>query len=494
MIGQVESPRAGLLGQVLHSALLLSAVGYLSGFIAFPAKLILIRQVGPAQYGLYALAGAVLQIVYLLGGWSFHLRIVASTPEPALEDTAYALSVGLGASLLAGCLLVAPLVAHRFGAAVAWLVCGLSAIRLFNLAAYSYAALLERELRYGPFAAVDALASLVSFVPALVAARVNFGAWALVMREAAMVALSLAGYRWLAGRRLRLRAGRREVNQLFHFGAPLALMQAAMTGFWSTDRLCLGLRADATAVGIYSQSRALADALGTVMGPLVTQVALPAYAHSTRTSGPGPTSAVSSGDPLYAWFSFISVRVALGIALPMALFPRLLVGWLLGNRWMEVAALLPAFAPYVVLLPMVENQRSHLLGTHQLRRLALLSCVLGAASAGAPLCMWLWPGVGPLALTTTAGLAVVWSAGQGLVHSRLNYRWLLGPPTIATLAAVMVEHGLSGCGALTPGGVLAVVLASYVGLLGIVEGRQIWRLLALARGLPETSAEPRVGR
>jgi O-antigen/teichoic acid export membrane protein len=493
-MGQAENRQAGLLGQVLHSALLLSAVGYLSGLVAFPAKLILIRKVGPTQYGLYALAGAILQAVYLLGGWSFHLRIVASTPEPALEDTAYALGVGLGASLLGGCLLIAPLLAHRFGAAVAWLVCGLGAIRLFNLASYSYAALLERDLRYGRFAAVDALASLGSFVPALIAAGANWGAWALVMREAAMVAISLAGYRWLAERRLRLRAARREVVRLLHFGAPLALMQAAMTGFWSSDRLCLGLRADPTVVGIYSQGRALADALGTVMGPLVTQVALPAYAHDARADESAPTSAAaSSGDPLYAWFSFIAVRVALGVALPMALFPRLLVGWLLGRQWMEVAALLPAFAPYVVLLPLVENQRTRLMGAHELRRLALLSAAMGAASAGAPLCIWLWPAAGPLALTTTAGLAAVWMVGQGLVRCRLDYRWLLLPPAIAATAAVMVERELSGHRVLPPSGVLVTVLASYLGLLALVEGGQIWRLLALVRGLPGSRVEPGMG-
>lgn len=482
-MGRVENDPAGLLGQVLHSALILSAVGYLSGLIAFPVKLILIRLVGPAQYGLYALAGAVLQAVYLLGGWSFHLRIVASTPEPALEDTAYALSLGLGASLLAGCLLIAPVVAHRFGVAVAWLACALSAIRLFNLASYSYAALLERELRYSGFAMVDALASLGSFLPALAAARANWGAWALVVREAAMVALSLAGYRLLARRRLRLRPGRREVSRLLHFGAPLALMQAAMTGFWSADRLSLGMRADALVVGVYSQGRALADALGTVMGPLVTQVAVPAYARGKLAGGPAtPAAGPPSGDPLYDWFSFIAVRVALGVALPLALFPRLLVRRLLGADWIEVAAVLPAFAPYVVLLPLVENQRSRLLGLHEMRRLAVLSAVMGAASVGAPLCVWLWPGARPLAIATTAGLAAVWVAGQGLVRCHLDYRWLLGLPGAAVAAAVVVERELSAHAALAPAGVLAVVLATYVGLLGVLEGGQFWRLWALARG------------
>jgi O-antigen/teichoic acid export membrane protein len=414
-------------------------------------------------------------MVYVLGGWSFHLRVVAAAPDPETEDTAWLLSLALGLGLALLMVAGVPLMVRHWGMKVAVLACALAATRVVNLGAYVYAALLERQLRYGRFALVDTAAALVSFLPAFACAAAGGGAWALAAREAALALVNLCGYRTLAARRLRWRATRGATRRLLGFGAPLALMQACMSAFWSSDRLALGRGAGAAAVGAYSQARYLADAVGTMLGPLVTQVAVPVYATSGRTGV--RLAGAQSSDALYALFAAIAVRAALAPALVLTLFPDLLVRMLLGPRWSRVAPLLPCFALYAALLPLMENQRARLTGLHQTHRLAVLSAVMMVAAAGAPLCAFGAPRPRTIAVVVSAGLAAVCAAGQWLVGCSLRMRRTFGPPLCAMLGALAVYRLLAG--AISEPILMAAVLGAYGGLLAGLERRRLGRLWAL---------------
>ncbi|MDP2008972.1 MAG: oligosaccharide flippase family protein [Phenylobacterium sp.] len=166
-------------------ALALTAASSLRLLLQLALLPILARLVGPAEYGLVALAMPFILLANVLsdGGMGYALGRRAQASRE-LESTVFWLTAGLGAALaLACCLAALPMGAILQQPRLPALIMALSPILFMNgLTAVSNGRII-REGRFAVFAVGDVISTVLGAATALAAAMNGWGAWSLVAQQ-----------------------------------------------------------------------------------------------------------------------------------------------------------------------------------------------------------------------------------------------------------------------------------------------------------------------
>jgi len=348
--------RRALLGVVW-----LSATGYFTFLLNFGLNLLLARLLFPKDFGQFALAGSLAEILSLVTGFSFSQAVIQMQDAPGIVDTAYVLSVRLYvAVILGGAALAAALRPHFPGVFIP-LFFALLAIRNLSVISYVYSATLERTFQYNSISRVRLSSVIVSIVVALALARAGAGVWSLLGRELALSAVTLIGFRVASRWRHRTGYNAETARALWRFGWQMFVTRALETIWYRGDTALLGILAGTLTLGFYDRGRYLAEFGHYVVSFAAVQVAFPVYASlAGRRDALTYTYRLSHG---------LLVRFMLPALVWLALFPHEIVGLLYGAgvRWVETAAILPWLAPFGFIFPIAENIKTLLTGIGRLR-------------------------------------------------------------------------------------------------------------------------------
>ncbi|MDB5446494.1 MAG: polysaccharide transporter, family, partial [Phenylobacterium sp.] len=158
------------------------AAKYLLQFAVLP---VLARQLGPAAYGVVALAMPFILFANLISDMGLGNALVrVQAPSRVLESTVFWISelvCGLLALLI--CLLAWPTSLIFSTPQLTWVLIALSPILLLGGSLSVANARITRERRFGVFAAGDSVATILSAGIAVAAAMAGFGAWSLVAQQ-----------------------------------------------------------------------------------------------------------------------------------------------------------------------------------------------------------------------------------------------------------------------------------------------------------------------
>ncbi|MFG6502975.1 lipopolysaccharide biosynthesis protein [Microbacterium sp. P05] len=186
----------GLAGPAARGLLWTTAQKWVGRISALVTILVLARLLTPEQFGLVAVALAVIPAVYLLADLGFSTYLVqAENPTERAYSTAFWYSTTAGLLLAAGLWLVGPLMEMIVGApGVAAVLAGLSPAVLVVALGAVPTARLRREMRFRTLAIQGFLAAVAGQIVAVVMAVTGFGVWALVAQTVVMqlVASALA--------------------------------------------------------------------------------------------------------------------------------------------------------------------------------------------------------------------------------------------------------------------------------------------------------------
>lgn len=419
-----------LAARASSGAVLLTLATVVNASCGLVVSALLARALGPAVVGTYAFALALSEIVHLLTDWSIGTAIVQARDDlPRLLETALTLGLVLGLGLIGLCLLLVPLLWLAFSPVVAALFVALAVVRLFQLLADCFGAVLERDLRYGRFTAVRFLAVALAQISALSLAWAGAGVWALFAREAVHIAGLFLGM-WLAsGRPLRLAVARPTLRHLALFGGGMTVARLGELVFHRLDNAVVGLLWGPRELGLYDEAYRFSEIGHRLTGPAVIQVALAAYARlQTR-----PAERVRA-------FQFVQesvVRLLPPLFLALGLGARDLLWLLYGEQWLDAAPILQMLAVYATVIPLFEHTKQLLysqgaVGTMiriRVFQLALyIPCLLALTAR--------WGGVGAaLAVNlglVAASLAQARAAGRYIDASWPAQRAVYGRPLLAT--------------------------------------------------------------
>ncbi len=316
----------------------------------FGVGVVVARLVAPSQFGVFAVAITVQTVIVNVSELGVSAALVRA--KEGVDETARVvatIAIASAAVLTAAMFLAAPWLATLLGASQA-----ANAIRILSftvllggLSAVPYA-LLVRDFRQDTRFFADSSNFVVSSVSIVLFAFAGFGANGLalsrVLGQFATVALLfvLVRPRYLPGWD-RERAGR-----ILRFSIPLAGADVVGFALANADYIVIGRVLGALALGFYLLAFNISGWPVSVLGLVVNEVALPAFAHARDERRTLPAR-VSGAMALTAAISFPVSALIFALAHPLVLF-------VYGSRWAEsadVLAILGLFGSVRILLTLL---------------------------------------------------------------------------------------------------------------------------------------------
>ena len=484
--------------RALLGALWLSTTGYMAFALNFGVTLVLVRFLFPKDFGQFALASSLVDLLSIVTAFSFSQGIIQMQDAPNVAETAYVLSRRLYWWMLAGGVVLCGVLSRHYPGPFIPLFFSLFAVRNLTLFSYVYQAQLEKEFAYNPVSIVRLVTSVLSIIVALGLARAGAGVWSLLGREVMLSGVALVGNRIASGWRYRGGYNHETAGRLWRFGWQMFVTRGLETIWYRADTALLGVLSGTVALGFYDRARYLAEFGHYIVSFGAVQVAYPVYA---RLQGRADAVAYA-----YRLTHGLLVRLMFPVLIWLALFPHELVGLLYGagTRWDETATILPWLAIFGFVYPVAENVKVLLTGIGRIEQAVRFRVVQLAVSL--PL---LVPAIHRWGATGAAGVMTL-SEVVGLGSSYLSLRREIGSlalggyvrPFVAavvaggTIAMSRTWHVLPWTGRAGFAANLAASGALYVVCLLLFDRQQLQEhLLALVaafqgEALPTGAAEP----
>jgi O-antigen/teichoic acid export membrane protein len=324
-----------LLGQVVNFATRL-------GFVAIMARLL-----EPAEFGLVAMVTAITGIYDLFTSAGLSSATVQKEiVNNQLLSTLFWFNVLVGILLAILCVVTAPLlVAFYDEPRLFWITVSMAAGFLFNAAGVQHYALLQRHLQFVALTVIEMVSNLSAIVIAIGMAWWGFSYWALVASAiatpAVMTVLMWSVTKWVPGRPRRDPA----VGSMLHFGATVTLNGVVVYIAYNLDKVLLGRRWGADALGIYGRAYQLVNIPISNLNSAVGGVAFSALARLQN-------------DPIRFRNYFLKgYGLVVSLTMPTALFLAVMaediVLVVLGPKWTAAADILRLLAPTVLVFGVI---------------------------------------------------------------------------------------------------------------------------------------------
>lgn len=328
--GRRSSPRQGLLHRTSLGALAVSGASAIRLTFQLALLPILARLIGPAEYGLVALAMPFILLANVVADGGLVLALGRRhEASPALESTAFWIASGVGAGLaLISCAAAVPIGLAMREPRLPVLIMALSPILLMNSLTVVSNGRIIRERRFALFAGGDLISTLAGAVTALVAAAHGWGAWSLIAQQLVLWICKLTWVTSWAGARVQLIFRFDEVRDVLTFGANNLGAMLADYVSRNVDNLIIGAVLGATTLGYYAmayQVIRVPDML--ISGPFYFYI----FTAFSRTAHAGDREAIR--DLARAGLRLGSVTLA-PLFCGLALTADLAVPLVLGHKWL----------------------------------------------------------------------------------------------------------------------------------------------------------------
>lgn len=336
----VADAEAAQLKHEVGSAVRWSAINSLFSRVSqVGVGIILARLIAPDQFGVYAAALVVLNIVISVSEMGVSVALVRAKEEDVarIAPTVSTLSIASGTLLALLCAIGAPWFAQALNAPAAT-----SLIRVMSLAlivagaSATPAAFLQREFRQDHKLVADMASFFIGTAIAIGMAFAGFGAMSLAWSRVATNVTAAVIMFALTKQRYRPGFDRKEAKALLAFGLPLAGSSLLVFAVLNVDYIVVGSVLGPLALGLYLLAFNLSSwPVGAFSMP-VRSVSLPAFSR-LREEPERFRKAFQRGLQLLALFT-VPACVLLGA------FGRPLVRFVYGPRWGQAASVLALLA------------------------------------------------------------------------------------------------------------------------------------------------------
>jgi O-antigen/teichoic acid export membrane protein len=298
-------------------------------FLSFLVFAVLARKLGPAAFGVFALAAAFAEVGRVLPSSGLINALTRARQVPReMADTVFWSTLVLSCLVAALTALVAPPLASALGApAVAPLLTALGLILPISAAGATHMGLKLREFGHKTLAARSVVSGVLGGAAALAAAWAGWGPWSLVVQrgvtEIAGTAMAWHAYRWLPGRHFSLRM----LREMVGLSASMTGTQLLNVALVRVQDVIIGRVIGAPAVGVYRTAWRTVDLIAQGAILPFAQVSLPTLAH-LQDDLPAFRKA-------YLRLIGVSGVLAFPAIIGFAVLAPTAVPLIFGNRWTE---------------------------------------------------------------------------------------------------------------------------------------------------------------
>lgn len=438
---------------------------------------IVARLLSPEAFGLFALASVFVAFVRIVLDQGLADAVIQrEDPDEAYLDTAFWVSVVLGAALSLGSFLAAWPVAGLFGEPrLEPVLQGLAPTFLVTALGATHQALLTRRFGYESLALRTLVATVASGVVGVGLALKGQGVWALVGMSLTSAVVGTALLWWSSGWTPRARFSRQHARALFAFGGWLTGTRLLNFVNRKSDDLLIGFFLGPTALGYYSVAYQVLESLTGLTVGVAATVAYPAFCRLQRDL---PRLRAMFVDAVQL-IALVTVPAYLGV---VAIAPELVAG-VFGEQWMPASPVLRALMPVGVLYAFLYLNGPALMAVGKPSWHLKLTLIQGVGSLVAYLIAVRWGIVAVAAsyvvrgaLTSPVALSMMRRAVGVRAREVLGALWCPLAAALPMLGAIALAKTLVGD--LSPRASLLV----YVPLGALVYAGAVWLLSpALAR-------------
>jgi len=361
--GDAASKRAVLNRGVRWTAL---AQG-LTAILQMGVIVVLARILEPSDFGLLAMASAVMLIVAAVQTLGTHGPIVQREElPPVLVDTVFLLNLALALVLTAGLILAAPLVAAAYQTPA---VEPLVQVIAFSLVLYALSgipgALLARRMQFGMIAVVHTIGAVTFAVTAITLAWLGYGVWSLVIAVLASAAIEAVIMLGAARFRPRLRFSFAHLRSIAGYAANMTGVNIVSVVMRNADSLIIGRWLGAGALGLYGMAtRFTRQPVEMFVSSVLHPVLFPAYSRMQRDDA----LTARTMQRAMAGAAFVMFPLLGGVAA----IARPFTEGVLGPQWAAAAVLLMLMAPVGMLRTLVAGTGALFLARDRTRLLLLI--------------------------------------------------------------------------------------------------------------------------
>jgi O-antigen/teichoic acid export membrane protein len=341
--------------------------------IGFAQLAVLARLIPTAEFGLIALALAVVNTALILADVGLSSAIIhfQEVSEDELSSLFW-LNIAVGVVLtilLAG---ASPAIAQVYGQPrLIGVFLAISPLFALTALGQQQRALAEKALRFNQLAMIEISATACGFLVAIAAALGGLGVYAIVLSLLTIAAVNSIMAWVVLGRTWRPRFHYRlaETRRFLSYGGYLIAGNLANTLTMQGDVVLAGKLFPGSVLGLYSQPRELCMRIMFVINPIVTRIGLPLIARSQ-----GDLQKVKT---IYLNTLRMTASINFPIYAFMALFSSDVVLFIFGQKWIDAGPLLRALALWC-LVRSIGNPVGSLLNAMGRTKRALMSsvCVL----------------------------------------------------------------------------------------------------------------------
>ena len=483
--------RLGLRDRVRSAVLWRSGSQIAAQMVTWMATFLVIRMLGPSDYGLFAMAQAVLVFMNLMSGWGYATALIRQeTVTPLQIRQAFGMLVLMNAGLAAGQAILAPLAASYFHQPM---VADLLRVQALLYLATPFialsTALLHRRLDFRRQAQAHLVATLLSAATAVACASAGWGVWTLVAAPLVLFWTQAIGLTWAARSLVWPSFRFAGASAIFRYGSAMIAVQFCWFVQSQSDVFIAGRLVDTHQLGLYTTALFLTQIFTSKFVPALNDVAFAAYAQiKDRPEGVAP--------------AFLSgVRMVMLISLPiyfgLAATAEPLIQTLLGPKWLETIPFvrLLAWAMAFMTLQLLFQPATNAIGRHGL---TLRSAMTGAlvmpiafligVRFGTIGLAWAWLAGFPLytILTAAISLPAIGASAGGVVRA-------VAPGLAAAAAMGLAVAGLDSLLPDMASGARLLILvpfgaAAYCGLLFAFARTVVEEVIALVLKRPRPAA------
>lgn len=324
----------------------MAGINYMVMAVTFAGQLFLVRLLVPEDFGIFALAVSIREMIFMFSGFSIAMSCIALQEEPDVFDTGMFLSLFLAAIMAILGFAVGTLTSLFYNKETVAFLLILCLIRPFQFPTSIYSASLEKDFLFKRNSIIIGLARSSGLIIALFLASIGFGAWSLLAREGLEVLFLLVGMILFSNYKFSFRFNRKTAAKIWQYSYRMFFARMGEVGFHQLPLLMLGTLSSMNILGLFDRSFYLAKLPNAILTPLTSNISFSLYSKIKDDY-----EKISEG--LY-WSLLFVLRITFLIGLLTFLFPETILRTLLGMNWVEAAPFLRGSSLFLTFIPLFE--------------------------------------------------------------------------------------------------------------------------------------------
>jgi O-antigen/teichoic acid export membrane protein len=331
-------------GKAIKGSIWFAFFYYLSFAVNFLGNLVLARLLTPNDFGTFALALSIGEILFLMGGFLFSKSYIHLENEPDIFETSFTLSCIASVALFVTGSIIALVTSTIYSNQVIVFLLVIVAVKGFQYPNNVLLANYERRFHFKKSGLIFAVANISAMIIAIVVAYMYHTAWSLVIRQILIASVSLSIALILQRNIIKFRINKATLKKILNYSGGIFLSKITEILQDRAPRLLLGTFVNTQTLGFFERTQYLSFYPKRIVNPISQKVAFSIFSKYKDDK-----ERISFG---LFWNLWLLIRIFLPVGLALFLIPEKLVVLLLGEQWIEAVPFLKAFSLTLFVLPL----------------------------------------------------------------------------------------------------------------------------------------------